>query len=62
MIQMDADGQHDVCNIPVIYDRLRTKDADDRYPDIVLGARLWRKVETLRCQRQNGWHFDCFAL
>lgn len=40
MIQMDADGQHDVCNIPVIYDRLRTKDADDRYPDIVLGARF----------------------
>ena len=37
---MDADGQHDVCNIPVIYDRLRQKDEDGRYPDIVLGSRF----------------------
>lgn len=40
VIQMDADGQHDVCNIPVIYKRLRTADADGRYPDIVLGSRF----------------------
>ena len=37
---MDADGQHDVCNIPQIYERLRQKDADGRYPDIVLGSRF----------------------
>ena len=37
---MDADGQHDVCNIPKIYERLRQKDADGRYPDIVLGSRF----------------------
>lgn len=24
IIQMDSDGQHDVCNIPVIYKRLKT--------------------------------------
>ena len=29
MIQMDADGQHDACNIPVIYKRLQEKDADE---------------------------------
>lgn len=36
VIQMDADGQHDPCNIRRIYDRLKQKDA----PDIVLGSRL----------------------
>lgn len=40
VIQMDADGQHDVSNILKIYDRLRTRDEDGRYPDIVLGARF----------------------
>lgn len=40
VIQLDADGQHDVCNIPVIYERLRTADADGTYPDIVLGSRF----------------------
>lgn len=41
VIQMDADGQHDACNVLAIYDRLRTKDEQDgRYPDIVLGARF----------------------
>ena len=35
LIQMDGDGQHDVCNIPVLYDRLQGEDR----PDIVLGSR-----------------------
>ncbi len=35
IIQMDADGQHDPCNIPKIYERLKEPDA----PDIVLGSR-----------------------
>ncbi len=39
-IQMDGDGQHDVCNIPKLYERLKTKDEDGRYPDIVLGSRF----------------------
>ena len=37
---MDADGQHDVCNIPVIYQRLKQQDADGRCPDIVLCSRF----------------------
>lgn len=40
VIQMDGDGQHDVCNIPKLYERLKTKDEDGRYPDIVLGSRF----------------------
>ena len=28
VIQMDADGQHDVCNIPVIYQKLCEKGPD----------------------------------
>lgn len=40
VIQMDGDGQHDVCNIPVIYQKLKEQDSDGRFPDIVLGARF----------------------
>ena len=40
VIQMDGDGQHDVCNIPVIYRKLKEQDEDGRCPDIVLGARF----------------------
>ena len=36
VIQMDADGQHDPCNISMIYKRLKQSDA----PDIVLGSRF----------------------
>ena len=42
VIQMDADGQHDVCNIPRIYKALKTKGSDGNYPDIVLGSRFLR--------------------
>lgn len=35
VIQMDADGQHDPCNVLRIYERLKQEDA----PDIVLGSR-----------------------
>lgn len=40
VIQMDSDGQHDACNIPVIYRRLLERDADGRYPDLVLASRF----------------------
>lgn len=42
MIQMDADGQHDVCNISALYQALKTPDADGELPDIVLGARFMK--------------------
>ena len=40
VIQMDADGQHDVCNVPKLYEKLRTPDSEGYYPDIVLGSRF----------------------
>ena len=40
VIQMDADGQHDVCNVSALYEKLKTPDAKGKYPDIVLGSRF----------------------
>lgn len=40
VIQMDADGQHDACNVPVIYRKLKQKDVDGECPDIVLASRF----------------------
>lgn len=40
VIQIDADGQHDVCNIQNLYDRLRTRDETGCLPDIVIGSRF----------------------
>lgn len=40
VIQMDADGQHDVCNIPKIFKELQTEDENGELPDIVLGSRF----------------------
>lgn len=40
VIQMDADGQHDVCNVARLYEKLRTPDSEGHYPDIVLGSRF----------------------
>lgn len=40
VIQMDADGQHDVCNVKTIYDELQKTDENGNYPDIVLGSRF----------------------
>lgn len=40
IIQMDADGQHDVSNIPVIYQKLKEKDSRGCCPDVVLGSRF----------------------
>ena len=40
VIQMDADGQHDVSNVPALYRKLQTPDVQGRCPDIVLGSRF----------------------
>lgn len=42
LIQMDADGQHDVCNIQALYDRIRTPDEKGKFPDIVMGSRYMK--------------------
>ncbi len=40
LVQMDADTQHDPCNISVIYERLKSPCEDGVLPDIVLGSRF----------------------
>lgn len=39
VIQMDADGQHDVINIPMIFSMLKEGEIESR-PDIVIGSRF----------------------
>ncbi len=40
VIQMDGDGQHDACNIPPVFQRLREKGDGGEHPDIVLASRF----------------------
>lgn len=46
VIQMDADGQHDACNVMTIYNTLKEKDDQGKKPDIVLGSRFLEGSET----------------
>ncbi len=46
VIQMDADGQHAVSNVPKIYEALTTRDEDGHTPDIILGSRFLEGSET----------------
>ena len=40
VIQMDADGQHDISNIEIIYNKLKEVGENGETPDIVLGSRF----------------------
>lgn len=40
VIQMDADGQHDVHSVLEIYAALKERTEDGRYPDLVLASRF----------------------
>lgn len=40
VVQIDADGQHDVCNVRRLYERLQQKDENGKTPDIVIGSRF----------------------
>lgn len=40
VIQMDADGQHDACNVPLLYRALTSADDEGNTPDIVIGSRF----------------------
>lgn len=40
VIQMDADGQHDVCNVSALRQALTTPGENGRCPDVVLGSRF----------------------
>lgn len=53
VIQMDADGQHDVCNILPIYRALTTPDESGNLPDIVLGSRFLKGSVSFPVSRQK---------
>lgn len=40
VIQLDADGQHDACNVMELYRRLSAENEEGKKPDIVLGSRF----------------------
>lgn len=42
VIQLDADGQHDACNLIDIYNRLTEPDENGELPDIVLTSRFMK--------------------
>jgi glycosyltransferase involved in cell wall biosynthesis len=42
VIQMDADGQHDACNVHSLFEKLKEPDGAGNYPDIVLGSRFMK--------------------
>lgn len=46
IIQIDADGQHDVCNVARIQKALETNDETGNPPDIVIGSRFMDGSET----------------
>jgi len=46
VIQMDADGQHDVSNVMRIYKKLLSADENGKCPDIVIGSRFMEGSET----------------
>ncbi|MCR5792034.1 MAG: glycosyltransferase family 2 protein [Lachnospiraceae bacterium] len=39
IIQIDADGQHDVKNVDVIYEKMKASEQTDRPLDIIIGSR-----------------------
>lgn len=40
VIQIDGDGQHDVCNIPRIYEHLRSQNGASASPDMIICSRF----------------------
>ncbi len=48
VLQMDADGQHDVCNIDILMDALAKPDENGVLPDIVIGSRFEESSESFK--------------
>ena len=48
VVQMDADGQHDVSNVEKIYLKLKEVDGNGESPDIVLGSRFVEGSESFK--------------
>ncbi len=48
VIQLDADGQHNISNISHIYQCLTTPDAEGNVPDIVIGSRFVKGSQSFK--------------
>lgn len=48
VIQLDADGQHEVSNIPIIYEHLTKRDDEGNIPDIVIGSRFLKDSKSYK--------------
>lgn len=62
VIQMDADGQHDPCNISLIYEQLKTPDAQGQLPDVVLGSRFMQGSTDFPVSAAKRIAFSLFRL
>lgn len=59
LIQMDGDGQHDVCNIPVIYQKLRETDQGGATRISYWGRDSERTALISRYPCPKGWCMPC---
>ena len=60
VIQMDADGQHDACNIPMIYEKLQEEGEGGKTPDIVLASRFMENSSEFRVSTVKKFAFWLF--
>lgn len=60
VIQLDADGQHDVCNLKTVYDALTIPGENGRCPEIVLGSRFLPGAESFKIGRIKKFAFSLF--
>lgn len=63
VIQLDADGQHDICNIKTIDDCLKNKDLRfAETPDIVIGSRFLSDSSTMKISKIKHITISFFTL
>ncbi len=61
VIQMDADGQHDTCNIKELYKALTGTDKDGKHPDIVIGSRFLPGAAVYHCSKIRRFAMKVFS-
>ena len=62
VIQMDADGQHDACNVMSLYKKLISADQGGYRPDIVLGSRFLKDSEAYPATRMKQIAYKLFRI
>ncbi len=61
VIQLDADGQHNISNISHIYQCLTTPDTEGNLPDIVIGSRFVEGSKSFRISVIKKWSIALFS-